>query len=67
MNPLIIQVNQFNFSDLSVFAMRFHNPILKNAMLITPQQIETIRKIQNFLWLSFVEFFLIIVIIKDVK
>jgi hypothetical protein len=47
--------------------MIFHNPILKNAMLITPQQIETIRKIQIFLWLSFVEVFLIIVIIKDVK
>jgi hypothetical protein len=63
MNPLIMQPSLL---ELSVLAMRLDSPILKNAMLMTLQQIEAIRKIQQFLWLSFVELFLIIVIIKDV-
>jgi hypothetical protein len=54
MNPLIMQLSLL---ELSVLAMRLDSPILKNAMLMTLQQIEAISKIQQFLWLSFVELF----------
>lgn len=56
---------QANHLELPVLTMIFHKPIVKKAMAMRAQQIETTGKTQLFLWLP-LETLLIKLISKEV-